>query len=268
MTSASAAVGTVARPASPPPVAAPTLPRVPRVVDRGIAHHDALRAEVWTARGTVKVTGDVEVVTADVGDALAVGGSVSAAAFSCRGSLEVEGAVRVRDLLRLRGTVHAAGLVHAGDLRLDGSARVVGAVTVDRSATVRGGLLAASVTAELLDLDGSATVPGELRATTVLAEFRRRSAFGKVFGRTVRLRGHVPNLVDKAFFHLDPATVERIEADSVELTAVSVAFVRAKEIVLGRHAHVTAAEGTIVRRHPTSSVGPESKSPPPYGLRR
>jgi len=62
--------------------------------------------------------------------------------------------------------------------------------------------------------------------------------------------------------------VDRIEAESVKLEGVKVAFVRAPQVILGRGCHVTEVDGTIVRRHPSSHVGPESRSLPPYGLRR
>lgn len=248
-------------PSNPPP-------SLVTVADHGIVRHDSLRAERWTADGSVKVSGDVEVGSADVAGTVSVGGRLSARALRSRGTLEVEGPVEVRELLSTRGNAHLGSTVHAGQLALDGDARIGGAVTVDREGTVRGNVHAPSLTAGLLELDGSATIPGEVRALEVLARFRLRSELGEVRARRVRLFGRVSTLVDKVFFRFEPVTVERVEADSVELEAVEVAFVRAKEIVLGRDAHVTTLEGTVVRRHPSSSVGPESKSPPPYGLRR
>jgi cytoskeletal protein CcmA (bactofilin family) len=230
--------------------------------------HDAVRTERWKANGTVKVSGGVDVTTADVTGTISVGGALTAGSFRARGTLDVDGTVEVRELLAARGNVHCSATVHALDLSLVGTVRIGGAVSVDRTFTLRGVLHAPSVTAGVLEVDGSVEVPGEVRALNLLADLRHRSTLGSVRARRVRLRGRAPNVVDKVFFHLDPVTVERIEADSVELESVDVAFVRAKEIVLGRHAHVTAVEGTIVRRHPSSSVGPESKSPPPYGLRR
>jgi cytoskeletal protein CcmA (bactofilin family) len=255
----------------PGPTAAPTArttPRVPRIVDRGLSFHNELRADRWQAKGTVKVSGGVDAGSAEVEGTLSVGGAMSAGTLRLRGSLEVDGAVEVRERFFARGDLHCGAAVHAGDLDWDGAARVAGAVSVDRAAKVKGSLQAPSIAAGMLEVDGAAVVPGEVRALSLLADFRHRSALGSVRAARVRVRGHVPNLLDKVFFHLDPVTVDRIEADSVELEAVDVAFVRAKEIVLGRAAHLTSFEGTVVRRHATSTVGPESKSPAPYGLRR
>jgi hypothetical protein len=103
---------------------------------------------------------------------------------------------------------------------------------------------------------------------SVDATFREASELGPIEARSVRLRGTLPNLVDKVFFHERKVVVERIDAESVDLAGVEVALVRAPKIVLGRGCHVTTAEGTIVSQHPSSTVGPESKSPPPFGLRR
>jgi cytoskeletal protein CcmA (bactofilin family) len=258
--------GTPEPPVAPSPRAAARRPRV--VVERGIVRYDALRTDRWKANGTVKVSGELVVGSGDVTGTLSVGGALSAGTFRSRGTLEVEGAVRVRELLSSRGDLRCATTVRAGDLSLHGTASFGGPVTVDRTCALRGTLHAPAVAAGILEFDGSVSIPGEVCARNVLAEFRHRSMLGSVLARQVRLRGRVPNLMDKAFFHLDPATVGRIEADSVELESVDVAFVRAKEIVLGRQAHVTALEGTVVRHHPSSSVGPRSKSPPPYGLRR
>jgi cytoskeletal protein CcmA (bactofilin family) len=257
----------VAAPTVPAPVRA-AAPRAATVRDRGLARHESLRADRWTANGTVKVSGGVEVGTATVTGTVSVGGGISAGAFRMRGTFEVDGPVVVRDLLFARGNLHCESTVRAGDLTLEGTGRFAGTVTVERAGTVRGTLIAPSVSAGLLELTGSATVPGAVRAAGVSADFRHRSSLGAVTARRVRLYGRVPNLVDKVFFQFEPVRVDRIEADSVELAGVDVGFVRAKEIVLGRGAHVTALEGTVVRRHPSSSVGPESKSPPPYGLRR
>lgn len=141
-------------------------------------------------------------------------------------------------------------------------------MSVERTLTSRGVLEAPSVAAGVLSLEGSATVPGEIRAIQVEAELPQASVIGSVVARTVRLHGRVSNLLDKVFFREGRTRVERVEADRVELEGADVRFVRAKEIVLGRESHVTEVEGTIVRRHPSSSVGPEVKSPLPYGLRR
>jgi hypothetical protein len=216
----------------------------------------------------VKITNDVDVGTADLAGTISIGGRLRADRIRSRGTLEVEGPVEVHGLLELRGNCHFARAVRAVDLRFEGSVRCAETLSVDRTLTALGSLHAPSVAAGVLTLEGSLDVPGEIRSLRVDAELRRSSELGTIRATEVRLRCRRPNLVDKVFFHDPEFHVQRVEADRVELEGVDVAFVRAKEIALGRACHVTAYEGTIVRRHPTSSVGPVSKSPPPYGLRR
>jgi cytoskeletal protein CcmA (bactofilin family) len=270
-----AAASTPGTPAGPPVPAPPSAPAPDRAVarearrtDRGIVRHESVHAERWQAGGSVKVIREVDVGSARVTGSLVVGGGLSADEFRSRGTLEVQGALRVRGVFFARGSFHGAAEVRAGDLTLEGTARVDGAISVERAFTLKGTLDAPSVVAGLLEADGMLRVPGEIRGLSVRAGLRPRSALGRVTAREVRLSGHIPNLVDKAFFREERVTVERIEADTVVLAGVDVAFVRAKEVALGRDCHVTAIEGTIVRRHASSTVGPESKSPPPYGLRR
>jgi len=256
-------------PPEPSPTAAPSpAPPSGTIVDRGTVRHDSVRAARWSVTGTAKVTGPVDVGTADVRGTLAVGGRFSADQLRSRGNLEVEGPVEVRGSFSSRGTLRLAATVHAVDLDLAGVARIAGAVTVDRTATVRGILHAPALTVGVLRVEGAAHVPGAVRALSVDATFRETSELGRVEARSVRLRATRPNLVDKVFFHERTVVVERIDAETVDLAGVEVGLVRAQKIVLGRGCHVTAVEGTIVSRHPSSAVGPESKSPVPFGLRR
>ena len=251
---------------SPPP--SPPPPSEGIVTDRGTGRREALRARRWSVEGTVKVSREVDVGDADVNGNVSIGGPLTAEQFRARGTLDVAGAVVVHGTLAVRGNTHFAATVQASDLQLDGCVRVRGAVTVERTLTSRGVLEAPSVSAGVVSLEGSATVPGELRALQVDAVLPQPSSLGSVQARTVRLHGRVTNLLDKVFFRDSRTLVDRVEADRVELEGVDVRFVRAKEIVLGRESHVTEVEGAIVRRHPSSSVGPEVKSPLPYGLRR
>ena len=268
MPAASSAPATAQGPTPTAPSPSPPPPREGIVTDRATVRHEALRARRWSVEGTVKVSREADVGDADVHGHVSIGGPLTAETFRARGTLDVEGGVVVHGVLAVRGTAHFAATVQAGDLDLDGSTRVRGAVTVERTLTSRGVLEAPSVVAGALSLEGSATVPGEIRALQVEAVLPQTSSLGSVTARTVRLRGRVPNLLDKVFVRESPTHVDRIEADRVELEGVDVRFVRAKEIVLGREGHVTEVEGTVLRRHPSSSVGPEVKSPLPYGLRR
>lgn len=252
-----------ARPPSPPP-----RPRVGELRDVGTVLRESVDADRWSSRGSVKVTGDVHIGEGDLEGTATLGGRVEANAWRSRGVLDVEGAIDVRTAFASAGTLHAGQTLHAGDGDLRGSTRVSGAVTVDRTLSVRGHLIAPSLAVGALRLEGGGEVPGEITGTAIELRLEGNSAFGSIVARTVVVRGKVPNLVEKVLGRRVSVTVRRVEADTVELEGVDVAFVRAPQIRLGRDAHVTEYEGTIGYRHPSSRVGFESKSPPPYGLRR
>jgi len=257
-----------ASPATVPPAAPPPRPRTGEVHDEGAVRRDSVDADRWVARGTVKVTGDVRVGSAQLGGTVSVGGKLTAGAVRSHGAFEVDGAVEVTGLLASSGNLRAESTVHAREGDLRGESHVAGALSVDRMLTVRGSLIAPSLAVGGLDLEGTAEVPGEVVALTVTAHFTNRSALGTVRAPSVRLRARVPNLVEKVFGREMAVTVRRVEAETAELEGVDVTFVRAPKIILGRDAHLTEYEGTIVKRHPSSRVGFESRSPRPYGLRR
>jgi len=236
--------------------------------DRGAVRRGSVRAARWSVSGRAKVAGDVDAGEIVNRGLLSVGGRLSAGSVRSRGSLDVEGPAEVRGLLALQGTLHAAATVHAAELTVHGSARCGGSVRVDRLATVDGTLEAPDLTTGALRLEGVAHLPGSVRAVEVNATLREASEFGQVLARVVRLHGKLPNLVDKVFFHERVVSVLRIEADSVDLEGVDVAFIRSPRVVLGRGCHVTEVEGTVVRQHSSSHVGPESRTPVPFGLRR
>ena len=180
----------------------------------------------------------------------------------------MDGAVDANGKLAGSGALRTGGTLHATTADLRGIVRVSGAVSVDRGFTLHGSLAAPSATVGELDLEGEAHVPGDLFGTSLQVRLKESSTFGTVRARSVVLHAKRPNLVDKVFFHTVSVKVARVEADSVDLAGVDVKFVRAPQITLGPDAHVTEYEGTIVKRHPSSRVGFESKSPAPYGLRR
>lgn len=247
---------------------APTVRASSVVEDRGTVRRDALRVGRWSVSGTVKVAGDVEAEEMDVRGLVTVGGKLSTGTLRARGTLEVARSLEGRGLVQLHGTLRTGSTAHATDLTVRGTVRTVGALTVDRGASVDGSLDAPEVAVGSLNLKGVARIPGPLRALEVTVASTGTSQFGTVLARTVRLHGKPPSLVDKVFFRERVVSVDRIEADSVDLEGVQVAFVRAPTIVLGRGCHVTEVEGRVVRQHPSSHVGPESRTPPPYGLRR
>lgn len=268
---AAASTPTGSAPSATPSSRAPSpVPELARgeVRDVGAVRKDSVAIERWAAHGVVKVTGDVRVGDGSLDGTATVGGAVSAGSLRYRGTVGVSGAVDVRDRLVGSGAFRAALTLHAGEADLKGTVRTVGGVSVDRTLRVRGTLECPSLAVGRLDLEGQAAVPGDTTAPAVTAHLLTSSAFGTIRAHTVSLRAKIPNLVEKILSRDVEVTVDRIEAEAVELEAVDVGFVRAPEISLGRNAHVTQYEGTIVRRHRTSRVGFESRSPPPYGLSR
>ncbi len=256
-------------PAAPPPAPAPALRGLVR--DTGAERHDAVHAARWTLSGTAKVTGDVAVGEARLRGLAAVGGRLTADRLTVHGTLEVVGPVEVRGSGVFEGTFRPMGPVHLGAGNVRGIARVARELRVDRMLQVAGALEAPSVRAGLLELQGSANIPGEIVSLSgVHARFRGDSSLGPITARDVVLRGPppglVPSILRRVFGGAAHVMVERIEADRVELSAVTVAYVRAPSVVLGPGAHVTEVVGTIVRQHPSAHVGPESRSRPPHGL--
>jgi len=257
-------------PVTPPPPAAPPAPppRQGRLDDRGVVRRDSVHAERWSVDGTAKVVGAADAGGVDVRGTAVIGAGFSSDSARVVGTLDVGAEIEVRTTLAVEGHLRTRGAVRAGDLELRGSGRVGGDVRSDRSLSVRGSVSAPNLRAATIDLEGSADVPGAIEADRVDGRFDRDSRLGRLSAREVRLRGHVPNVVDRALFRHVRVSVERIDAEHVELEAVTVLFVRAPEIVVGRDASVAEFDGKIVRRHPSSHLGPESKSTPPYGLRR
>jgi cytoskeletal protein CcmA (bactofilin family) len=254
-----------APPAAPP---AAGVPRPPLLRDRGANRHDSVVAARWIVEGTSKVGKDVRVDELRLNGRLSVGGRLSATRVRGRATLEVAGPVEVAESFVLKGSVRTGATVHAGSAEIAGSLRAPGSCTVDTSASIDGLVEVPGLVARSLQVYGGARIPGTVRTDTLFARLREASTFGVVTGRSVQMYGKVPNLVDKVFFHECDVRVDRIEADAVTLEGVDAEFVRSPQITLGRYCHVTRVEGTIVRQHPSSFVGPESRTPPPYGLRR
>jgi cytoskeletal protein CcmA (bactofilin family) len=256
-----------------PPPSAPVVPLEGAIRDRGIVRRDALRAASWSSAGVAKVLGDVVVRSGDVSGLVSIAGKLVAGSFRSEGTFEVGGTVEVTDQLRVEGTTHFANPVRAGDLTTEGTLRSSAPLTASRIFTATGILEAPAVRAGGFLLHGSAEIPGDVEAVALVrANFRGNSEIGTIRAAKVHLRGPpagaVPDLVRSVLGGHAAIRIGRIEASSVELSAVDVEFVRAPEIVLGAGAHVTTVEGTVVRQHPSARVGFESRTPPPHGLRR
>jgi cytoskeletal protein CcmA (bactofilin family) len=255
-------------PVAPTTTPLPRLPRVGRSQDTGVVRRDSVRALAWWVNGTAKVTGEVDAGDVRVVGTLSVGGQVLADTFECRGTLEVEGGVNVVGRLSIDGTLRVAGSVHAAQGYFSGTTRIGRDVSVDRSLVVRGQFAAPSVRSEELHAEAAVEIPGAVEGVEVDLLLSGDSRLGTVRARSVRILRKPPNPFEKVLGRSPAPPVDRVEADHVELEGVDVAFVRSPEIILRRDAHVTEVEGTILRRHPTARVGPESRSPPPHGLSR
>lgn len=258
--------------ATPAAVATPVPPLTPRqpgiLRDGGATRHDAVDADRWIVRGTAKVAKDVAVGDLRLRGVVSVGGKLRARAVAGRGALEIAGPVEIGGELSLNGSLRAGASVHAGSLTIDGAVRSAGSISVDGPASLTGSVECPRLSAASVQVNGGAQIPGPIATTTFFARLRETSRFGPIAGRSVVVYGKVPTIVDKALFHESSVTVERIEAETVSLEGVEAAFVRAPQVALGRYCHVTEVEGTIVKQHPSSFVGPESRTPPPFGLRR
>lgn len=233
-----------------------------------MARHETIHSVRWSSRGRTKILAEVDVAEAVLAGGSSVGGSLSADSLRSDGDLEVVGAIDVSGLLVSSGTLRARSTLHCGEGSLRGRAHVDGAIRCDRALAVHGLLAAPSVQAGGLELDGLAEIPGLVAADRVNARFRGPGTLGNIRARSVILELRPANPLGR-FFGTPPAVkVTRIEADTVELDGVDVQFVRAREISLGREAHVTEWEGHVVRRHASARLGPESRTPPPHGLSR
>ncbi len=199
---------------------------------------------------------------------LVVGGALVAGRATVRGTLDVGGPTEIRSSLSVVGRFRAAGSVHAAEADLAGTVKIVGELRIDQSLRVRGSLWAPALQAGQVSLRGEVRIPGKVSAHHVSADLEGDSSLGTVEAESVRLEARATNPLAALLGHRVAVSVERIEAETVELAAVDVRFVRAKRITLGRDSHVGAYEGTVVRAHPSSRVGPESRSPPPPGLSR
>jgi len=253
--------------ATPPPPS-PPAPRGPSIDERGVARHDSIDADRWSSFGSVKVLRSADVREARLHGSTTLGASLLADRLTVDGTLEVGGDLVAREVLSARGELRVAGTVRAGEASVRGPARVVGAVTVERKLEVVGELRAPSVAAGELRVEGSMEVPGAIRSTAVNLALHHGSRVGSIEARSVRLSIAGTSPIDRLRGQRAEARVERVEAERVEIDGVDVGFVHADVATLGPGAHVTTLEAKEIRRHPTSRVGPESRSPPPYGLRR
>lgn len=259
---------------APSATAGPALParsaRQGAFREVGTVRHASIHAQRYRLAGTGKVLGMVDLDEGSFDGMLSVGGDLTADRIESDGSLEVDGEVAVRESLTARGTLKVGGRLSAGSLTFNGLGRVAKDVRVDTMLTYHGTLEAnGDVSCGLFSPDGRFAILGSLTAKEVAGQFDGESHVDTIEASSVTLR-------PKAFVRLPvdipplrpkgTLTVARIEATSVDLEGVSVHYLKAATIALGRNCHVAQVEGRVVRRDRSSYVGFESRSPPPPGL--
>ncbi len=259
-----------ARPSTAPP--APPPHRTGAFREVGTVRHANIHAQRYRLRGSGRITGEVDVDEAELDGIVSVSGRLTADRLEVKGTLEVGGDVTVRGTVRLRGTGRFLGGLTAGGLTTDGLVRISQGARVTGPLSAKGTLeIGGDAVATLFSSEGRVAIAGALRASEVDTVFESESTLGPVEAAIVSLRPRqlvplpieVPVLNPRAFLHVD-----RIEGERVDLEGVEVDYVKASQIVLGRHCHVTRIDGTIARKDPTSYVGYESRTPPPHGLSR
>lgn len=257
-----AAAPIVATPAPSTPAAPPA--RTGEIRDSGATHREAVSASTWRAEGVVKVLGPVDAGAVELNGATSIRGRLTADRLRSRGTLEVGGAVVVAQSAVLEGDSRLTGGLRAGSLDARGSTDVGASLDVQGELAftghfdVQGDLRAATVR-----FDGRLTAGGTLTSTKVEGKLRNEGRVGAILAPTVTIDRHAPLFGPKG--HL---TVLRIEATDARLAGVRCEYLRADRITLGPDCHIARLDGTVVARHPSSRVGPESSSPRPYGLTR
>ncbi len=256
-----------------PPAPPSALPLTGQLRSRGVVRLPSIRTRQWIARGAVKVVADVEIESGDLRGTVAIGGRCTAERLESNGALQVGGEVAVSGPLRIRGSCSAGAGLHAASLWSAGRVSVAGDISVRDSIEWHGSLESASdVQADSIQFSGQLAVQGMLSSRSISGAVTRRSFVTEIRAGYVdlRLAGFrlpmpIPFLPPPPWRALE---VQRVEAVEAHLSGVRVLGVKADRIWLGPGTHVQYVEGTIVERHRTARVGPESESPPPPGLSR
>jgi cytoskeletal protein CcmA (bactofilin family) len=231
-----------------------------------------VHAQRYRLHGTGKILAEVDVEEGLFDGLLSIGGNLTADRIRSEGSLEVGGDVTIRDRFLSHGSLRVSGSLVAGSAELRGLSRVAKDVSVDTQLSHHGTLeVGGRLSVALFSPDGRFTIGGGLTAREIIGTFDGESRVGTIEAPRVTLR---PKAWVRLPIDLPPLrpkgslVVDRIEADSVNLEGVTVHYLKAPTIVLGRHCHVTQADGQVVRRDRSSHVGFESRSPPPPGMSR
>ncbi len=256
-------------PVAPAPAAAPPPPLTGQVLDRGTTRRESVRSQIWATDGTAKVLGNVEVGQVDLRGFVTIGGTLTSDRVLVRGELEVIGETVVQGAREVRGQCRTFANVSARDAGFDGIVHVGGALRVDRLLQSHGQLeVDASVRAGLFESDGRFEISGDLDAPRVRATLRGTSRVGTIRADDVQLKLPARPPILRSIGASASLDIDRIEANSVVIEGVTVQYIRADRIVVGRKCHVVRYDGTVVSCHSSSHLGPESRSPPPPGMSR
>lgn len=263
-------MSTAAAPAVPSAPAAPKPPEPPAPLtgdlqDMGTVRRDSVRSRSWTARGGAKVLGDVEVEAADLQGVVAIRGRVTAARLTVQGNLDVIGTTVARDSMSIDGTMRLGGAVTSGTFRLSGTGKLSAGLKVGGAAHWKGILeVAGDVEAASVEFDGRLRAGGRLVAPTITGRLRHASKVASIQATKIQLTrpGLLPPLQNGSM------EVLRIDARDASLEGVTAEFAKVEQLIVGPHCHIAQVEGRVLSVHPSSHVGPESRSPKPHGLSR
>src|SRR5579871_4898795 len=257
-------------PASPPASAGPAAtpvpkPAVPAPLSGDLQDTGSVRTRSWNVRGGAKVLGDVEVETAILQGIVSIRGTVRAQSFRVDGTLDTSSTVQVAGPLEVHGTAASHGSVQAGSWELNGSGKVGGELTVTAAAHWKGHLeVAGGLTAGSVEFEGTLAASGDLVAPTIVGRLKGASHVANI--RASRLTLTRPGLLPP--MQTGALTAVRIDGQTVHLEGVEAELVKAEHVTLGPGCHIAAVEGRLDAVHPSSHVGPESRSRRPYGLSR
>lgn len=239
--------------------------------DTGPVRRDSVLADRWTGRGASKVTGHVDAGIVDIEGALTVGGTLRAGSLRIVGPLDVVGPARVDGAAEIVGPARCGQSFEAGDLESRGPFSVRGPIQVPGLAQFQGDVtLADRATFGRFVGAGSLEAPRGLTAGSVTLEVHRDSSIGQITAGSVVVKRPPGPPFKMPFFGKERPrlTVLRIEASEVRLDGVDVEVVRADRVDLGADCHVARVIGEVRSVDPSSHIGPESRSPPPYGIHR
>ncbi|HTT26027.1 MAG TPA: hypothetical protein VMH90_03570, partial [Thermoplasmata archaeon] len=222
-------------------------------------------AHRWTLKGRAKVTGPVELDELSVHGDLAIAGPAQVDRWEADGHLTVEGEASGKGPWRCAGEHRFGAGVTVQSLEARGRVDVGGTLQAVQQIAVHGTLdVGGDVRGGAVAWHGAAAITGEVRASSIAITTVGPSKVAALRADTIR--------VDRpgGRFAANPATLDvlEIEGKDVHLTGVVAQYVKADRITVGPGCRLAQVDGTVVSRDASSHIGPQSRSPKPYGLSR